>query len=385
MWKFHRSGSGCYFSLSILLSFIVIFFLSAQATHHVHHGHILSHPHYKHQHSTKSSGIASHSHHKPTPKDGAGGKGGGSSHKSPRSPLPNNGLLFDFYSSTCPQAESVVMTVVQGFVSNDITLAPALLRLHFHDCMTRGCDGSILLSTDGSKTPPEKAAAVSFGLRGFDVIEAIKAELEKECPRTVSCADIVALAARDAATMIGGPFWPEPLGRRDGFVSRSKDTVSVPNPDDDLGTLVAKFAAAELDVLDLVALSGVHTVGRAHCVSFADRLSHKPDPTLNRTVTSFLRRKCDIPRNSRVLVNNDFVTPFAFDNQYYLNILSGQVLFSSDEELLSNKATRALVETFAGNVFAFTNQFSTSIIKMGNANVLIGSKGNIRKTCSSVL
>ncbi|KAJ7540155.1 hypothetical protein O6H91_10G003000 [Diphasiastrum complanatum] len=304
--------------------------------------------------------------------------------------LPNNGLTFTFYDSICPQVEPVVSNVVSTFISSDVTLGPALIRLHFHDCMTRGCDGSILLSsTDGGKTHPEKAASVSLGLRGFNVIEAIKAQLEKECPGKVSCADIVALAARDASTMIGGPFWEEPVGRRDGFLSRSKDTVSVPKPSDTVRTLIAKFAAAGLNVQDMVALSGIHTIGRAHCVSFADRLAnfhgtHRPDPTLNGTLASFLRSKCNVHKNSRVLVNNDFVTPLVFDNQYYLNILSGQVLFNSDQELLSSKTTRPIVEKFAGDASAFTSQFINSIIRMGNANVLRGSKGNIRKTCDSV-
>jgi peroxidase len=44
------------------------------------------------------------------------------------------GLQYDFYNSSCPNAEETIKNVVNGLIDANPSVAAALIRLFFHDC-----------------------------------------------------------------------------------------------------------------------------------------------------------------------------------------------------------------------------------------------------------
>ncbi|KAG5234768.1 peroxidase [Salix suchowensis] len=100
----------------------------------------------------------------------------------------------------------------------------------------------------------EKDSPPNLSLRGYQVIDRVKTALEKESPGVVSCADALAIVARDVTV-------------------------------------------AGLSVKDLVVLSGGNTIGTSHCSSFTSRLYNSTgkdgtDPTLDSEYIPKLKSKC---------------------------------------------------------------------------------------------
>ncbi|KAJ8761380.1 hypothetical protein K2173_001510 [Erythroxylum novogranatense] len=303
---------------------------------------------------------------------------------------PANGQLkVGFYSKTCPRAEVVVKEVIDYVMSVAPSLSGPLLRMHFHDCFVRGCDGSVLLNSATNQS--EKFAIPNHSLRGFQVIDRIKAAVEKECPGVVSCADIVAIVARDVTVATKGPWYEVETGRRDGRVSNSTEALlNLPPPFFNISQLIASFRSKGLSIKDLVVLSGAHTIGTSHCSSFDSRLYNftgkgDSDPRLDSEYIPRLKSKCK-HGDAITLVEMDPGSVRTFDPHYYTLVHKKRGLFTSDSALLDNEETKSYIELqYATQGSTFFKDFPESMLNMGRIGVLTGKNvGEVRKVCYKV-
>uniref|UniRef100_A0A164YBU2 Peroxidase n=1 Tax=Daucus carota subsp. sativus TaxID=79200 RepID=A0A164YBU2_DAUCS len=253
-----------------------------------------------------------------------------------------SGLFPEYYGFTCPQANDIVMSVLKKAIADDPRMAASLLRLHFHDCFVQGCDASVLLD--------------------------------------------------DSSAISGGPSWELPLGRKDSrTASLSGANTNIPAPNSTIQSLITSFKRQGLSEVDLVALSGGHTIGKARCATFKQRLynqngNNQPDATLERTYYNGLKTVCPKSGGDNNISPLDLASPVRFDNTYFKLILWGKGLLTSDQVLLTGniRKTMELVKSYAMDEVLFFHQFAKSMVKMGNVSPLTGVNGEVRKNCRRI-
>ncbi|AES98949.1 putative peroxidase [Medicago truncatula] len=263
--------------------------------------------------------------------------------------IPSNALLTPhFYDNVCPQALPTIKSVVLHAILREKRIGASLLRLHFHDCFVNGCDGSVLLDDTPNFTGEKTALPNINSIRGFSVVDEIKAAVDKVCKGpVVSCADILATAARDSVAILGGPqfFYNVLLGRRDArTASKAAANANLPSPTFNFSQLISNFKSQ-----------------------------------------ASLRKTC--PRNGgdNNLTPLDF-TPTRVENTYYRDLLYKRGVLHSDQQLFKGQGSESdkLVQLYSKNTFAFASDFKTSLIKMGNIKPLTGRQGEIRLNCRRV-
>uniref|UniRef100_A0A2N9EYK7 Peroxidase n=1 Tax=Fagus sylvatica TaxID=28930 RepID=A0A2N9EYK7_FAGSY len=314
-------------------------------------------------------------------------------------------LEYDFYRNLCPQAEQIVRAVVQLLHEVRSDVASALLRLVFHDCFIEGCDASVLLDA-AEGIDSEKESPPNETLKGFDVINIIKLEIEEVCPGVVSCADILVLAARDRESS-------------NSFLDLA--TNEIPSPHDDLSQTLASFASRGFDERETVTLLGAHSIGVTHCKFFQNRLynfsdTDKPDPSVDTRFLNLMRSRCNSTHTSSssssatgyssgsslsssgALSNSHEGSPFSspeepgmamdyegpgsrFGTLYYRSLLQGRGLLYADQQLMAGKGTGNWVKAYASHTFLFRRDFALAMMKLSNHRVLTASMGHIRLNC----
>uniref|UniRef100_A0A6N2N3Z0 L-ascorbate peroxidase n=1 Tax=Salix viminalis TaxID=40686 RepID=A0A6N2N3Z0_SALVM len=209
--------------------------------------------------------------------------------------------------------------------------APIMLRLAWHDAgtydaktKTGGPDGSI-------RNEKELAHAANNGLKiAIDFCEGIKAKH----PR-ITYADLYQLAGVVAVEVTGGPTIDFVPGRKDSL--ESPEEGRLPDAKQGASHLRDVFYRMGLSDKDIVALSGAHTLGRAH-----------------RDRSGF-----DGPWTKE---------PLKFDNSYFQELLKGDseglLKLSTDKVLVEDPKFCKHVFLYAEDEDAFFSDYSSSHKKL---------------------
>ncbi|KAK3224351.1 hypothetical protein Dsin_011376 [Dipteronia sinensis] len=193
--------------------------------------------------------------------------------------------------------------------------APILLRLAWHDAgtydaktKTGGPDGSIRLEK-------EYTHSANNGLKiAIDLCETVKAK----CPK-ITYADLYQLAGVVAVEQSGGPTIDFVPGRADS--TESPEEGRLPDAKQGVTHLKEVFYRMGLSDKDIVALSGGHTLGRAHQERSGFEGSWTQEPQF-------------------------------FDNSYFVELLNGEsaglLKLPTDKALLEDPEFRRYVELLNG-------------------------------------
>lgn len=170
-------------------------------------------------------------------------------------------------------------------------------------------------------------------------------------------------------------------------MSKASDTTNLPPPFLNATQLIQTFANRGLDIKDLVALSGGHTLGFSHCSSFVARVHnfstvHATDPSMNAEFASVLKQKCPGSNNNGDAGQLLDSTATQFDNDYYKQIIAGKGVFGTDQAMYNDQRSRPIIEAFAKDQNLFFREFAASMIKLGNVGV--NEVGEVRVNCRRI-
>ncbi|XP_010265979.1 PREDICTED: L-ascorbate peroxidase 3, peroxisomal [Nelumbo nucifera] len=209
--------------------------------------------------------------------------------------------------------------------------APIMLRLAWHDAGTYDASSKTGGPNGSIRNEEEYRHGANNGLKiAIDLCEEVKAKYPK-----ITYADLYQLAGVVAVEVTGGPTIDFVPGRKDSNISPKEGRL--PDAKQGVKHLRDVFYRMGLSDKDIVALSGGHTLGRAH-----------PE-----------RSGFDGPWTKE---------PLKFDNSYFVELLKGEseglLKLPTDKALLEVPEFRRYVELYAKDEDAFFRDYAESHKKL---------------------
>ncbi|KAL0303609.1 UNVERIFIED_CONTAM: putative Peroxidase 48 [Sesamum radiatum] len=349
-------------------------------------------------------------------------------------------LRYDYYNESCPLGERIIRSTVQELYGFRPDVAPALLRLVFHDCFVEEpfwvFDLFLSLSLEMECLSIFLMGRLLAHLVFHDCIVKVSVILIFFKIQNMICFfhlsflgdgmltdilndQIVSTLVFSACILkAGGPFYPLYTGRRDGIVAYPIiATYELPSPLDDLSKTIESFASRGFDERETVSLLGAHSTGTIHCKFFFHRLYNfsggdGPDPSIDPEFLQLLRSNCSsihhssgpasaspslspLPstdgNNLSTVVSQDAGMKMdyegprtGFGTLYYRSLLQRKGLLFVDQQLTSGAETETWVRAYASDLSLFQRDFGLAMIKLSNLKVLTAPKGQVRLNCRKV-
>nr|ASZ84484.1 L-ascorbate peroxidase 3 [Buglossoides arvensis] len=219
---------------------------------------------------------------------------------------------------------------LRALISNN-NCSPIMLRLAWHDAGTYDAK----TKTGGANASIRNEQEYSHSCNnGLTIALNFCQQIKDKHPR-ITYADLFQLAGVVAVEVTGGPTIQFLPGRKDSKVCTNEGRL--PDANKGVGHLRDIFYRMGLSDKDIVALSGAHTLGRAH-----------PE-----------RSGFDGPWTQ---------DPLKFDNSYFVELLKGEseglLKLATDKALLENPEFRYYVELYAKDEDAFFRDYAVSHKKL---------------------
>jgi len=212
---------------------------------------------------------------------------------------------------------------------------PIMVRLAWHDAGTYDKDTKTGGANASIRFDPELSHGANAGLKiAIDLLEPIKSKFPD-----ISYADLYQLASVEAIKYAGGPDIPFRLGRSDAPAPKEcTPDGRLPDANERMPHLRDVFYRMGLNDKEIIALSGAHTLGRAH----SDRSGFEDKAWT--------------------------VNPVVFDNTYFKELLANDnpalLRLTSDEALMDEDEMLAVVKSYAESQDTFFADYSAAHEKL---------------------